>query len=362
MAITAGQNYQFLFGTLAQYEALKVAGTISANDLYFITDTKQIYVGADLYTGQVQFVEAFPESPSQGIIYVNGSTHETKVWNGSAWQIMIPAISETLTEATEDTLLVNAKAIRDYVAGVNNEAVADVAYDAAAQKFTITYGDDSTSELLLKNLITGAAYDGATGNFTFTVANGEAVVINTPKENFLSAASFDEASHILTLTLDDGTTVEVDLKELVDTYTVKATATVELAMSESGEITANVKKSEAEGNALVLNEDGLFIPEALVKSIASTATVELAVSEAGELTANAKISAAEGNALSANEDGLFVAETDLSGYYTKGEADAELAKKADKATTLAGYGIADAYTKNEVDEAIAAVNVWKVIE
>lgn len=32
----------------------------------------------------------------------------------------------------------------------------------------------------------------------------------------------------------------------------------------------------------------------------------------------------------------------------------ELAKKADKATTLAGYGIADAYTKSEVDAAISS--------
>ena len=32
----------------------------------------------------------------------------------------------------------------------------------------------------------------------------------------------------------------------------------------------------------------------------------------------------------------------------------ELAKKADKATTLSGYGIGDAYTKNEVDAAISS--------
>lgn len=44
--------------------------------------------------------------------------------------------------------------------------------------------------------------------------------------------------------------------------------------------------------------------------------------------------------------------TTLAGYgitdaYTKEEADTELAKKADKSTTLAGYGIGDAYTKDE---------------
>ena len=159
MAITAGQQYQFVFGTSAQFEALKVAGNVTSSNLYFLTDTKQIYVGEDLYTGQVNFVEAFPDAPSQGIIYVHATTHETKVWNGTAWQVMVPAISDVLEAATVDTNLVTAKAIRDYVAGVANELVADVAYDSAAQKFTVTYGDSTTSDLELKNLLTGAAYD-----------------------------------------------------------------------------------------------------------------------------------------------------------------------------------------------------------
>ena len=56
---------------------------------------------------------------------------------------------------------------------------------------------------------------------------------------------------------------------------------------------------------------------------------------------------------------------DLSLYYTSAQVDSEiqsltdlfngeLAKKADAATTLAGYGIADAYTKDEVDGMIPA--------
>ena len=51
--------------------------------------------------------------------------------------------------------------------------------------------------------------------------------------------------------------------------------------------------------------------------------------------------------------------TDLAGYgitdaYTKTEIDTALDKKADKATTLEGYGITDAYTKTEVDGKISA--------
>ena len=51
--------------------------------------------------------------------------------------------------------------------------------------------------------------------------------------------------------------------------------------------------------------------------------------------------------------------TTLAGYgilnaYTKPEADWLLSKKANNAITLAGYGIADAYTKTVIDAALAA--------
>ena len=53
--------------------------------------------------------------------------------------------------------------------------------------------------------------------------------------------------------------------------------------------------------------------------------------------------------------------TTLSGYgitdaYTKAQADTEIAKKATKATTLSGYGITNAYTKDEVDGKVTTIN------
>lgn len=45
----------------------------------------------------------------------------------------------------------------------------------------------------------------------------------------------------------------------------------------------------------------------------------------------------------------------VSSYsYSKSETDTKLSTKADKATTLVGYGISDAYTKSEIDNAINA--------
>ena len=67
---------------------------------------------------------------------------------------------------------------------------------------------------------------------------------------------------------------------------------------------------------------------------------------------------ADGDTIELGANNTFKVKADVFDAYgaaadaeknAKDYADTELAKKADKATTLAGYGIADAYTKDEVD-------------
>ena len=278
MAITSGSQYRFRFGTAAEY----ASATVNANDLYFLTDTKQIYVGTDLYTGSVSFVNEFPASPSQGVIYCNPTTHETKVWNGTAWQVMVPAVESSITAGSTSTNLADIGAIKSYVAAEIAkvpEAVEDVAYDASTANLTISYTGSTTDK-----------------------------VINLPKENFLSAASYDADTHILTLTLVDETEVTVDLGDLIDVYTVADTTTVDMTLS-GNEISAAVKVSATAGNALTTEADGLYVAtvDPLVKSIDDTTSIDLTVDSAGKLTAAAKISSAAGNKLTTDANGLVVA-------------------------------------------------------
>lgn len=55
----------------------------------------------------------------------------------------------------------------------------------------------------------------------------------------------------------------------------------------------------------------------------------------------------------------LAAKADASTVYTKTDVDGKLAVKADKATTLAGYGIIDAYTKEETDAKVSSVYRFK---
>ena len=67
------------------------------------------------------------------------------------------------------------------------------------------------------------------------------------------------------------------------------------------------------------------------------------------------------NAISSAVNGKADKATTLAGYgitdaYTKAQVDTAVKAKADKATTLAGYGITDAYTKAQVDKADTALS------
>ena len=67
------------------------------------------------------------------------------------------------------------------------------------------------------------------------------------------------------------------------------------------------------------------------------------------------------NAISSAVNGKADKATTLQGYgitdaYTKTQVDSSLKAKADKATSLAGYGITDAYTKAQVDKADTALS------
>lgn len=97
----------------------------------------------------------------------------------------------------------------------------------------------------------------------------------------------------------------------------------------------------------------IVITEDIILAIGSTSTVSITVDGSAWITR----STAQGMIDSSIENKADKATT-LAGYgitdaYTKTQADDLLAKKADKATTLSGYNIADAYTKTQTDDLLA---------
>jgi hypothetical protein len=91
------------------------------------------------------------------------------------------------------------------------------------------------------SIVADVAYDPDTADLTISYTDGRAPkVINIPAENFLSeagdAVSYNEVTKILTLTLSNGAPVEIDLTDLIKTYTAKVNGGLEFTGANSSEI------------------------------------------------------------------------------------------------------------------------------
>jgi hypothetical protein len=321
-------NYQLHLGTQAAFDAKKLAGTLVANDLYFIEDSQVVYMGEKLLSAAAELVSSFPAAGVQGKIYINSDSLEAKVWNGAEWTVISPAVSTTLNTDTAAGALVTASAIRAYVSGAvgNDGLVADVTYAADTAVLTVAKAD------------------------------GSSTTINLPKENFLSSAAYDSTTHILTMTLVDDTKVTVNLEELIDVYTAGNTATVNMGLKD-GQFTADVNLSKEANNALVAKEDGLHVDISGKQDNLSEA--QLAATNSG--ATKTKIDAYDTHVadttihITAAERTAWNAKADASDVYTKSEVDTELAKKADASSV---YAKSETYTQTEVDDAIEASHTW----
>lgn len=235
-----------------------------ANTLYFIEETGKIYRGQIDFTEGTKLVKDFPAAGAVGKIYVKEDTLEGRVWDGvgSAWKTVIRPVVNTL-QAENQVDPVSGKAVADYVKGQFTQelkaAVTDISYDKAAKKLQYTkIGAEAPVDVKVDGFLTGAKFDGGTGNLTFNLEGGEDVVVNLPKENFVTSGRYDEGSKKIILTLVDGT-VEIPAADLVDVYTGGQTQSATVSVSEGNEITAEVRVSQEGNNAITVKEDGLHV-------------------------------------------------------------------------------------------------------
>ena len=298
MAPTANNVLQFYFGTSTQF----ASATKNADALYFLTDTKQVYLGSDLYTGSTELVTEFPASPSQGILYVNTTTKEAKMWNGTAWVVVRPEIVSEIVEsgasATPDTAIPNVGAIKDFVTEqigasyeIRKQTTADSGFAATYQLFKGDTAVGDKVQILKDQVVSGGETKIATqADVTAEIYPG--VQVGDPYIE-------------LTIANNDGTKLYIPVKSLVEYPTVDDTNSVDLSVDANHKITADVKISATTGNILSVENDGL-LAEHYVGSVADTNSVDLDVT-GKELTANVKVSAETGNKVTIANDGLFVA-------------------------------------------------------
>lgn len=238
----------------------------TSDKLFFLHDTREIYRGTEPFTESVVIYTEEPTTKAVGKLYVNATTLEGKVWNGSAWTTVVQPVQAAIVSG--DTVKpVSSKAVEEYVTSEiakvtgSKELITDVAYNAATNKLTITMADGSSEEVALTNVAADLVYDAASGLLQVKNADGTAIGagVKLDLERFVSNASYDHERGVITLVFnDESDPLEIEIGDLVDTYTAKGTSTVALTVT-GNEFAAEVIVSEQAGNTLVKTEKGLYV-------------------------------------------------------------------------------------------------------
>lgn len=143
---------KFIYTDAAKYGAsAKDAGT-----LYFLHDTKQIFKGAERFSGLVcQEVTADPalESAEVNTLYINTTDGSVKIYNGHSLTTVVDGYVTAITENGSATDRVSSKAVVDYVnAKIQDLDVGQLSAQVATNKRDIATlkGDASTAGSVAK--------------------------------------------------------------------------------------------------------------------------------------------------------------------------------------------------------------------
>ena len=348
--------------TKAQYKA---AATHSADNLYFLSDTKEIYRGDDLFTQSViMYTGDLPTTPAVGQLYINETTLEGKTYTGTAWKTVIKAVSDTVT--ADGTNPVSGKAVAAYVTDALKTAAAEaqaafkeVSYSKTTNKLTFTSNDGKTHEVEIDNLPVDLTFDKSgtdgTGLLQLKDKAGNAIGtgVNLDLERFVKSGEYNADTKKITLYFDDKKTekVEIDATALVDIYTGKATTTATTAVSAGNEISVDVKISDKTGNILKSDANGLY-----VDAVDQSAKMD---KDADAVAGNLAKFDADGNAVDAGlkAGGAALAETtDATTLATEKAVEAAVSAEETRATAAEGkLNTAVQAAQKTADDAAAAV-------
>ena len=275
MSIQNNEQYKFFYGTKNQLDRLKSLGLLNQNNLYYLTDKQQIYVGENLYGSEFIVVDEFPSEPKINTLYIHKDTKEIRIFENNEYKVICLPVVDNLDV---DYSLATSKAIRDYIKNISDKSITGVKYRVESQSLNLQYGDGSIEDILLKDILTNVEYDSQTGDFIFSRANGEDISINTPKENFLSDVSYDPYKNTITFKMINGSTFDVDLTDLIEIYTAEDTQSIDMNLS-GNRIFANLKLSNKEDNRAKLDENGLYVPDTDLSNYYTSDKIEDRISE-----------------------------------------------------------------------------------
>lgn len=254
--------------TWNEYQSLV---TKDPNTMYFISDLHCIYIRNTLYSGRHEIVSADPASPEMGVVYINSSTLEAKVYTGSGYNIISKGFVTKISDSADNSVMPTAKAVADYVsdriasvAGGSGIFVSSIAVNDNGT-MTVSKGDES-STVTITNMVYNPSYNSETKQLNLPVAGGSTLTIDLSKDLVVTAGKYNEDTSEIWLTLskdktytDESNLIKIPVANLIDVYTGSVTSTTTTTVGTGNKIAVDVKISSQAGNSLTIKNDGLYV-------------------------------------------------------------------------------------------------------
>ncbi len=195
-------------------------GSPIPGDMYFLSDTREIYRGSDPFTESVILHEGrLPDSPSINRLYINNKNLEGKVWTGEAtgWKTVINAVSDEVID--QSRLPVSGKAVIAYVTeelsklSTLENAVSSIAWNKDSHSINVTKGDGSSNIVTLDGLAASLKYIPDTRKIQMVDTSGNVLgnEVELDSEKFVHSGEYNAAEQSIILYFDDGKTDSISI-------------------------------------------------------------------------------------------------------------------------------------------------------
>lgn len=252
--------------TQTQYDAL---GSKDANTLYFTSDTGKVFKGTADMTKSVIVTDSIPAVADAILdkLYIDSASFEAKITvDGSNWIILSPGyLTDGANWANADskkfaTIGLIKKGISSAVEAIS----LNTTFDGTSGTVKVGEGEGAT----LTGIAHGIAYDDSLLKITIPQYGSEDLVINIPKDKFVTTGKYyenypetDPTHHkVIVLTIDNqDEPVIIPAEALVNIYTADNTAkNLVVTISDDNKISAQLIIDPASGNALRYSDAGFM--------------------------------------------------------------------------------------------------------
>lgn len=358
--------------TQSAYDAIESKSDAA---LYVITDRGKIYKGTVDITSSVIASTTVPEVTSAviGKLYINSSTLEMKLTNdGVNWIVTSPGY---LTDASDWN---SADGSKLATIGLIKKAITQVDTTAVFTSSTGVIKVGTGTGAALNTVAHAPSYDAANLKLTIPVYGGDDIVVNIPKDKFVTTGKYYEdypeapatATHhkVIVLTIDNQEEpVIIPAESLVNIYTAdnSAATNVSMTISEDNKVSAafTVDAGDGSGKLVTIDETGHILSSADMTILQDTGTTELGTAT-NQIPTSSIIARAIAAAINAYQPDLSSKMNKLA----EGEVDrviisAENGQVTRSAASIGTAQISEAPTDKTLatEAAVAAAISWKSI-